>query len=96
MPRLPRRLPMASRKSVLTTPAQYGSRAWAFIAAFVAYHELACPEGELLSQAVDRGLTKHPVVIHAAVLITAAHLLNWLPLKADPYHWVYLITKGTK
>lgn len=58
---------------------------WLLIAASVVYHELVCPERELLSQAVDRGLEKHPVLIYGFTAVTVAHLLNWLPTKYDPY-----------
>lgn len=73
-----------------------GSRMWAAIAAAVVYHELSCRDGELLSEAVDRGLEKNPVPIYALVLITAAHLLNWLPPQADPYHRLGLFFKKLK
>lgn len=71
--------------------ARYG---WAAIIAFVFYHDFCCAEGELLSQGVDRGLEKHPILVTAAVGVTAAHLLNRLPNKLDPLWWVWKVTKG--
>lgn len=65
--------------SVQRSRALTGNGMWAAIAAAVLYHEINCREGELLSEAVDRGLAKHPVPIYVLVLVTAAHLLNWLP-----------------
>lgn len=62
----------------------------------VVYHEAACEEGQLISQGFDRALEKHPVLVRVLVLITAAHLINWLPKQVDPYHGIYLITKGTE
>ena len=62
-----------------------GKSMWAVLAGIVLYHELAAKDGELLSHAVDRGLEKHPVLIYGFTAITVAHLLNWLPVKADPY-----------
>lgn len=73
-----------------------GKSMWAAIAAAVVYHELACSEGELLSEAVDRALEKRPVLIHVFIAVTVAHLLNRLPTKVDPYHWGYLIHQRMK
>ncbi|QPO17421.1 DUF7427 family protein [Mycobacteroides abscessus] len=69
---------------------------WAAIAAAVVYHELSCRDGELLSEAVDRGLEKNPVPIYVLVLVTAAHLLNWLPSQTDPYHLIGVLFKKSK
>lgn len=71
-----------------------GEQAWAVIAGFVLIHELTCREGQLLSEAVDRGLVKRPVLVYSAVLITAAHLLNRLPSQLDPFTWIWHFTKG--
>ena len=78
---------------VLSVP---GSRMWSVIAVLVAYHEIVCLEGELLSEVVDRALEKHPVAVRAFILITAAHLINWLPKKLDPYYGLAVITKKGK
>ena len=47
---------------------------------------------------MTRGLKNHPVLVYGLITVTAAHLLNWIPLKFDPYWWIYLIyqtiTKG--
>lgn len=74
-------------------PALTGEQAWAAIAGFVLVHELSCREGQLLSEAVDRGVVKRPLLTYLAVLTTTAHLLNWLPKKLDPYWWVWELTK---
>lgn len=79
-----------------STRSLSGSGMWTAIAAAVVYHELSCKEGELLSEAVDRGLEKNPLPIYALVLVTAAHLLNWLPPKVDPFRWVGLLFKKMK
>lgn len=88
----------------LTRSARPGAlsaeQAWAAIAAFVLYHELSCDKGQLLSEGYDRGLAWNPAVVYGVTAITVGHLLNWLPPKADPYRWIYLvhrsITKGSK
>ncbi|MGW6624258.1 DUF7427 family protein [Nocardia sp. NPDC055002] len=61
---------------------------WAVLFGLVVYHEVACDDGELLSEGVDRALEKHPLLVYGFVAVTVAHLLNWLPNKADPYHAV--------
>ena len=71
-------------------------RMWAAIGIAVAYHELSCKDGELLSEGVDRALEKHPVLTYSLITITAAHLLNQLPPKADPYQWIWLMQKKMK
>lgn len=85
-------------RSALTAPALSGEWKWAILFAIVVHHELACPEGQLLSEAVDRALAKRPGLVYGFTAITVAHLLNKLPRKADPYVWVYLahqhITRG--
>lgn len=58
---------------------------WLLIAGAVVYHEFACPDEELLSKSVDRGLAKHPVLVYGFTAVTVAHLMNWLPMKYDPY-----------
>lgn len=55
-----------------------GFIAWSVLAAGVAVYEFLAPQSELLSQTVDRGLEAHPVVVGAAIVLTAAHLLNVL------------------
>lgn len=58
---------------------------WLTLAGTVTLLEVIAPDGQLLSEGVDRGLERHPVLVRAAILITAAHLLNWLPERLDPF-----------
>lgn len=73
-------------------------KTWLFMTALVLTHEFVCPPGELLSDGVDRGLQKHPVLVYGFTAVTVAHLLNWLPPKLDPYagfgHAVLTTLKG--
>lgn len=62
-------------------------RAWLALAVGVAAYELTARDGELLSHAVDRWLEAHPVLTFTAVGVTAAHLLNLLPERVDPFVW---------
>jgi hypothetical protein len=53
-----------------------GDRAWLALAVLVLIYEISCREGELLSQAVDRYLERHPWLTRFVVIQTALHLLN--------------------
>lgn len=67
-------------------------RNWAITAGVIAALEIACPDGETLSEGVDRALER-PFTRYAAVAgigITAAHLLNVIPEKYDPFHYALL------
>jgi hypothetical protein len=67
-------------------PELTAKRGWLAVAALVTAYELAAPDGELLSEGYDRGLEKHKMALWAATLVTAGHLLNVIPMRADPYH----------
>lgn len=62
-------------------------KAWLGLAAGVTAYEILAPEGELLSEQVDRWLDnpKTRFLAIGAVAVTAAHLLNFLPRAIDPY-----------
>lgn len=62
--------------------------AWCGVAAGVAAYDLLCPQGETMSEAVDRAM-EHPVKRIAAlgaIAITSLHLANLLPQQVDPFH----------
>ena len=61
-------------------------KAWLALGAGVAAYEIACPSGETLSEGVDRMIEKHPILTLGTIAITAAHLMNLLPEKIDPFH----------
>lgn len=89
---------MALTKTAPTARALSGRSMWAVLFGLVIYHEVVCDEGQLLSEEVDRALERHPVLVYLFTTVTVAHLLNWLPINADPYHWVGIVfsrMKGT-
>lgn len=62
--------------------------AWGILAAGVATYDVLCPQGETLSEGVDRAMT-HPfgkAVVLGGIALTGAHLANLLPEGADPFH----------
>lgn len=64
-------------------------RGWLAVAGLVTAYELTCPDGELLSEGVDRALQKHPVLTTLAIGYTAAHLANILPEEVDLFSKVF-------
>ena len=67
-------------------PELTAKRGWAAIGLGVLAYELACAEGQLLSEGADRAIEKHPVLTRAAIGITALHLSNAIPDYLDPIH----------
>lgn len=63
-------------------------RAWAAMVASIIAYEVAAPPQQLLSEGIDRLLIRHPIATHAVIGVTALHLLNLLPDRADPLHMI--------
>lgn len=61
-------------------------KGWAAIGLGVLAYEILCPDGELLSEGVDRALEKHPAATRLAIGAVALHLMNVLPERIDPVH----------
>lgn len=80
----------------MTARSLSGRSMWATIIGAVVYHDAMCEDNDTLSEVVDRALEKHPVLVHVLVLVTAAHLLNWLPSQTDPYHLIGVLFKKSK
>jgi hypothetical protein len=58
-------------------------RAWLALAASVIAYEVACPRGELLSEASARYAKARPVLWHSTIVYTAGHLMHVWPAKFD-------------
>lgn len=67
-------------------------RGWAALAAGVLAYEVAAPQGELLSEGVDKALEhdRYRYLALGAIGITAAHLANMIPERIDPFHHAFL------
>jgi hypothetical protein len=58
--------------------------AWGVLAAGVVAYELACREGELLSEGVDDWVAAKPVLTRTVIAALALHLGNAVPPRFDP------------
>jgi hypothetical protein len=80
------KLEKESRRSV-------AARAWGALALGVTAYEIACPQGETLSEGVDRLMERSPTsraIALGAIGVTAAHLANLIPEKFDPFHYALI------
>jgi hypothetical protein len=59
-------------------------QAWGVLAAGVLAYELACNEGELLSEGVDDWMATKPILTRAVIAALALHLGNAVPTRFDP------------
>jgi hypothetical protein len=59
-------------------------KAWLGLAAGVLAYDLLCPEGETLSEGVDRGLENHRLATGVAIGTVTLHLMNLWPQHVDP------------
>ncbi|QFG11457.1 hypothetical protein I5G87_gp33 [Mycobacterium phage Ekdilam] len=70
-------------------------RAWLALGAGVVAYEVAAPRGELLSEGVDRYLTRRKWTTRVVVVGLAAHLLNLIPQRFDPLTRLAQATRGS-
>jgi hypothetical protein len=63
-------------------------RAWLALGAGVLAWDVACPDGEMLSQASDRYAQKHRWLAYSVIASVALHLTSLLPYWVDPVHAV--------
>lgn len=60
--------------------------AWLSLAAAILAYEIAAPRGELLSEAVDRYRSRHPLITLGAIAYLTGHLARLWPRRVDPLH----------
>lgn len=68
--------------------------AWLALVVGVFVYEAQAPRHEMLSYALKRYSRNHPWLVRFAVLATALHLLDLLPVWFDPWVLLYLIRIG--
>jgi hypothetical protein len=59
-------------------------QAWGVLAAGVLAYEIACREGELLSEGVDDWVAAKPLLTRTVIAALALHLGNAVPPRLDP------------
>jgi hypothetical protein len=72
------------------------NKAWLTLGVAVAAYDYFAPEGETMSEAVDRAILKHPLITITTVGLVALHLLNVLPPTVDPIHQIANITRNER
>ena len=74
-------------------------KGWLGLLTFIVVYELTCDDGELLSHGASRYRAAHPVLTTSVVVVTAAHLLELIPDRVDPFsalfRWLNAATKPT-
>ena len=82
---------------IIETPAERRERhaiiAWAVLGGAILVYDALAPEGQMLSEAVDRGLMRHPTLTRLAVAFVAAHLLNGIREDFDPLHMAAVVAR---
>jgi hypothetical protein len=68
-------------------------RAWCVLAAGVIGYDLFASDGQTLSEGVDRYLQARPRGTRLAIGILAIHLLNMVPERYDPLHWLFVTAR---
>jgi hypothetical protein len=63
-----------------------GEKAWVALTLGIILYEIFAPPEQLLSEAIDRLLLRHPVLVRVGIMLVALHLINALPSRYDPIH----------
>lgn len=71
-------------------PELTAKRAWTAMGIGILAYEIACPQGELLSEGADRALESHRALTLGGIGLVALHLANVIPQRYDP------LTQGLK
>lgn len=67
-----------------------GDKAWIALGIGVATYEgLALPD-ELMSEAADRYMLRHPWLVRFIAFALAAHVCNAIPARYDVVHWLFV------
>lgn len=61
-------------------------KAWITLAVGVLVWEIFAPDGELLSEAVDRYRRRRPLLTRLVIVYLSAHLSRIVPRRLDPLH----------
>jgi hypothetical protein len=64
-------------------------------AAIAAYEKIVNDDDDLISNRVHAYKKRRPTLVTGLVIMTAAHLLSWLPVRYDPYHQLVKYFRST-
>ena len=70
-----------------------GDRAWVILGCGVVAYELVAADEELLSEAADRWMVRHPWLVRAVAFLLAAHVANAIQPRYDPVHRLFVVTR---
>ena len=59
------------------------------LAAYVIGYNVCARDDEMLSEAADRYMMRHPWMTRVVALLIAMHVTNAVPDKFDPIHWLF-------
>lgn len=65
-----------------------GMAAWVGVVGGILIYEVLAPDNELMSEAVDRAIAKHPILTRVLIFLVALHLSNLLPPRIDPFYYL--------
>lgn len=65
-------------------------RAWITLGVGVVGFDLACAEGDTMSEAADRYMLRHPWLVRAVAFGLAAHCCNLVKPAYDPLHLMFV------
>lgn len=78
------------------TESRPSTRAMLAAGGFVLAYDLMCPEGETISEGIDRLMERSKrdkVITRAAAGVLVAHTVNLIPDRFDPIHQLFLTAK---
>ena len=70
-----------------------GDRAWVILGCGVVAYELVAADEELLSEAADRWMLRHPWLVRTVTFLLAAHIANAIQPRFDPVHRLFVVTR---
>ena len=73
-----------------------GDKAWIGLGIGVGVYEVLARDGELMSEAADRYMLRHPWLVRVVAFLLAAHVCNLLPDRCDPLHLLFLAQRSRR
>lgn len=71
-------------------------KAWVALIVGVVLWDVLCEPGEMMSEASARYAKAHPVMAYLVIGSVAAHLVDRIPKRVDPIHWIGVTLRKLK